>query len=147
MHQSDYPLESAKRNLYGVFPADLLVEERRFAEILDTSPEVVWWHRNPSRKPESVALYQWSSGVGFFPDFLVAVQGRKTGDGVALVEFKGPHLQQYEKEKAGAVHPHYGRVFMVGVADRDRKELRLFRLVAGELEDDGLFEVIRLRHD
>jgi hypothetical protein len=126
---------------------DLSVEERRFAEILDTAPEVDWWHRNLPRKPESVALYQWSSGVGFFPDFLVAVQGRKTGDGVALVEFKGPHLQQYEKEKAGAVHPHYGRVFMVGVANRDRKELRLFRLVGGELEDDGLFEVMRLRHD
>ena len=78
------------------------------------STEVEWWYRNPVRKPESAALYQWSSGVGFFPDFLVAVQGRKTGD---------------------------------GVADRDRKELRLFRLVAGELEDDGLFEVMRLRHD
>jgi len=99
------------------------------------------------RKPESVALYQWSSGVGFFQDFLVAVQGRKTGDDVALVEFKGPHLQPYDQEKAGALHPHYGRVFMVGAGDRDRKELRLFRLVGGELEDDGLFEVMRLRHD
>ena len=147
MHQSDYPLEPAKRNLYGIFPADLSPDELRFAEILDTSPEVVWWHRNSVRKPESVALYQWSSGLGFFPDFLVAVQGRKPGDGVALVEFKGPHLQQFDKEKAGAVHPHYGRVFMVGAGDRDRKELRLFRLVAGELEDDGLFEVMRLRHD
>ena len=141
------PPEPAKRNLYGLFPPDLSVEEKRFALILDTAPEVVWWHRNPVRKPESVALYEWSSGVGFFPDFLVAVQGRKTGDGVALVEFKGPHLQQYDKEKAGAVHAHYGRVFMVGAGDRDRKELRLFRLVAGELEDDGLFEVIRLRYD
>jgi hypothetical protein len=147
VHQSDYPLEPAKRNLYGIFPADLSPDELRFTEILDTSPEVVWWHRNPVRKPESVALYQWSSGLGFFPDFLVAVQGRKTGDGVALVEFKGPHLQQYDKEKAGAVHPHYGRVFMVGAGNRDRRELRLFRLVGGELEDDGLFEVMRLRHD
>ncbi|BCU07059.1 DEAD/DEAH box helicase [Allochromatium tepidum] len=141
------PPEKAKRNLYGLFPPDLSVEEKRFAEILDTSPEVDWWHRNPVRKPESVALYQWSSGVGFFPDFLVAVQGRKTGDGVALVEFKGPHLQQFDKEKAGAVHPHYGRVFMVGAGGGEKKELRLFRLTAGELVDDGLFEVIRLRYD
>lgn len=147
MQQSKLPLEAAKRNLYGVFPPDLSVEELRFAELLDTSPEVLWWHRNPVRKPESVALYRWSSGVGFFPDFLVAVQDRKAGEGVALIEFKGPQLQQYDKEKAGAVHAHYGRTFMVGVGAKDKKELRLFRLVDGELVDDGRFEVGRLRYE
>lgn len=145
--QSKYRLESAKRNVYGVFPADLSAEELRFAEMLDTSPDVEWWHRNPVRQPESVALYRWSNGVGFFPDFLVAVRDRKTGDGVALVEFKGPQLQQYDKEKAGAVHMHYGRAFMVGVGNKGSKELRLFRLVDGELVDDGLFEVGRLRYE
>ncbi|RYE73344.1 MAG: hypothetical protein EOO81_00825 [Oxalobacteraceae bacterium] len=147
MHQSKYRLEPAKRNVYGVFPEDLSGEELRFAEMLDTSPDVVWWHRNPVRRPESVALYRWSSGVGFFPDFLVAVKGRKTGDGLALVEFKGPQLQQYDKDKAGATHMHYGRAFMVGVGTKDRKELRLFHLVNGELVDDGLFEVGRLRYE
>lgn len=145
--QSKYRLESAKRNVYGVFPADLSAEELRFAEMLDTSPEVDWWHRNPVRQAESVALYRWSNGVGFFPDFLVAVRDRKAGDGVALVEFKGPQLQQYDKEKAGAVHMHYGRAFMVGVGNKGSKELRLFRLVDGELVDDGLFEVGRLRYE
>lgn len=133
--------------MYGIFPADLSVEELRFAEILDMSTDVEWWHRNPVRQPESVALYRWSSGVGFFPDFLVAVKNRKVGGGVALVEFKGPHLQQFDKEKAGAVHVHYGRTFMVGVAAKDKKELRLFRLVDGALVDDGLFEVGRLRYE
>lgn len=147
VHQSKYRLESARRNVYGIFPADLSPEELRFAEMLDTSPEVEWWHRNPVRQPESVALYRWSSGVGFFPDFLVAVKDRKAGGGVALVEFKGPQLQQYDKEKAGAVHMHYGRAFMVGVGARDKKELRLFRLVDGDLVDDGLFEVGRLRYE
>lgn len=94
-----------------------------------------------------MSLYRWSSGVGFFPDFLVAVMGRKAGGGVALVEFKGPHLQQYNKEKAGAVHMHHGRAFMVGTGSKDKKELRLFRLVDGELLDDGLFEVSRLRYE
>jgi hypothetical protein len=94
-----------------------------------------------------VALYRWSSGVGFFPDLLVAVKDRKAGDGVALAEFKGPQLQQYDKEKAGAVHVHYGRAFMVGVGVKDKKELRLFRLVDGDLVDDGLFEVGRLRYE
>jgi hypothetical protein len=147
LFQSKYPLEPAKRNVYGIFPPDLSAEELRFAGMLDTSPDVDWWHRNPVRQPESVALYRWSNGVGFFPDFLVAVKGRKAGNGLALVEFKGPHLQQYDKEKAGAVHMHYGRVFMVGVGAKDKKELRLFRLVDGELVDDGLFEAGRLRYE
>lgn len=147
VHRSKYRLETAKRNAYGIFPADLSPEELRFAEMLDTSSEVEWWHRNPVRQPESVALYRWSSGVGFFPDFLVAVKDRKVGGGVALLEFKGPQLQQYDKEKAGAVHMHYGRVFMVGVGAKDKKELRLYRLADGNLVDDGLFEVGRLRYE
>ncbi len=147
VYQSKYRLEPAKRNVYGIFPADLSSEELRFAEILDTSHNVDWWHRNPVRQAESVALYRWSNGVGFFPDFVVAVKDRKVGDGVALVEFKGPQLQQYDKEKAGAVHIHYGRVFMVGVSGKGKKEVRLFRMVDGELVDDGLFEVGRLRYE
>ncbi|MGR6776570.1 DEAD/DEAH box helicase [Sphaerotilus sulfidivorans] len=146
-HQSKYRLNLSKRNVYGIFPADLSPEELRFAEMLDIAPEVTWWHRNPVRQPESVALYRWSNGVGFFPDFVVAVKGRKAGDGVALVEFKGPQLQQYDKEKAGAAHTHYGRTFMVGAGAKDKKELRLFRLVDGDLVDDGLFEVVRLRYE
>lgn len=145
--QSRYPLQPAKRNVYGTFPEDLSPEELRFAEMLDTSPEVDWWHRNPPRQPGAVALYRWSNGVGFFPDFLVAVKDRKAGGGIALVEFKGPHLQQYDKEKAGASHIHYGRAFMVGAKGKGQKELRLFRLAHGELVDDGLFEVSRLRHE
>jgi hypothetical protein len=145
--QSKYPLQAAKRNVYGIFPDDLSPDELRIAEILDTSSEVEWWHRNPPRQPGAVALYRWSNGVGFFPDFVVLVKDRKDGGGVALVEFKGPHLQQYEKEKAGASHVHYGRAFMVGVKGKGQKELRLYRLAHGELVDDGLFEVSRLRHE
>lgn len=144
---SDFPLERAKRNIYGVIPAELSPDERRFAELLDTSPDVLWWHRNPSQKPSSVALYKWSAGRGFFPDFVIAINSRTTGDGIALVEFKGPHLQQYDKEKAAATHPLYGRVFMVGPIAGNQRELRLFRLAGDELVDDGLFEVTRLRYD
>jgi hypothetical protein len=144
---SRYRLEPAKRNLYKVFPANLSPEELQLAELLDTANDVVWWHRNSSQKTDSVGLYRWSSGVGFFPDFVVAVKDRKVGDGIALVEFKGIHLQQYDKEKAGAIHATYGRAFMVGLRSRASKELRLFRLSEGQLVDDGLFEVGRLRYD
>lgn len=145
--ESEVPLPPALRNVYGVFPDEMGVAEREFAELLDTSAEVLWWHRNPSRKPESVALYRWSDGTaGFFPDFLVGVRERTEGDGVALCEVKGPHLQQYEKAKAGARHIQYGRVFMVGKTGATGG-FRLWRLTADEqLVDDGPFEAQRMRH-
>jgi hypothetical protein len=94
------PLMPAARNIYGVFPSDLLPQEVEFAELLDTAPDVEWWHRNPVRKPESVALYRWADGVGFFPDFVVKVSDRVEGDGIALSELKGPQLQQYDRAKS-----------------------------------------------
>lgn len=145
--ESEVALAPALRNVYGVFPDGLGVAEREFAELLDTSAEVLWWHRNPSRKPESVALYRWSDGTaGFFPDFVVGVRERTEGDGAALAEVKGPHLQQYEKAKAGARHIHYGRVFMVGKAGA-AGGFRLWRLTQDQqLVDDGPFEAQRMRH-
>jgi hypothetical protein len=145
--ESEAPLPPALRNIYGVFPDGMGPAEREFAEMLDTSADVLWWHRNPSRKPESVALYRWSDGTaGFFPDFVVGVRERTEGDGVALSEVKGPHLQQYEKAKAGARHIHYGRVFMVGKTGI-AGGFRLWRLTSDQqLVDDGPFEAQRMRH-
>lgn len=111
---SEVPLEPSARNIYGVFPEEMSPQEREFAELIDTSPDVVWWHRNTVRKPSSVALYKWADGVGFFPDVVVYVKERGEGDGIALSEVKGPHLQHYDREKAAAVHIKYGRVFMIG---------------------------------
>ena len=62
---TDVPLEPAARNVYGVFPPDISPQEREFAQLLDTAPDVVWWHRNSVRKQNSVALYKWADGVGF----------------------------------------------------------------------------------
>ena len=144
---SSLPLAPAARNLYGVFPDDLRPQEREFAELLDTSPEVMWWHRNPSRKPSSVALYGWAEGVGFYPDFVVGVTERVEGGGVALSEVKGPQLQQFDKAKAGAHHIVYGRVYMAGKAGAEGN-FRLLRLTSDSqaLVDDGPFEVQRLRY-
>jgi Type III restriction enzyme, res subunit len=145
--ESEVALAPALRNVYGVFPDGLGIDEREFAELLDTSAEVLWWHRNPSRKPESVALYRWSDGTaGFFPDFVVGVRERIEGDGAALAEVKGPHLQQFDKAKAGARHIHYGRVFMVGKTGASGG-FRLWRLTTDQqLVDDGPFEAQRMRH-
>jgi hypothetical protein len=143
--ESEWDLEPAAKNAYGVFPEDLSPSEREFAELLDTSDEVVWWHRNPVKKTDSVALYGWNKGVGFFPDFVVAIDGRKEGQGVALTELKGAQLLYYDREKAAAKHPVYGRVFMVG-KEGATSDLRLWRLTSDELVDDGPFEAKRLRY-
>ncbi len=144
---SDTRLQSARRGLYGVFPPDLDVDERLIADALDASPQVRWWHRNLPRKPESVGLYRWDEGDGFFPDFVAAVEGRTTLHGIVLLEVKGGHLwgEPKEVEKSTAVHPDYGPVLMVG-RRRGEREFHHLRKLGERLETDGVFSVDRLRH-
>lgn len=119
---STEPLKPAKRNIYGVFPNSWDSEDERvFAEQLDVCTEVLWWHRNPSRRPESVALYQWNDGSPFHPDFVVAYRGRGTEGDIALVEVKGPRGwgDPVDVAKAsGPAHAKYGRCVFVGRADK-----------------------------
>jgi len=143
---SPNPLPPAKRNVYGVFPAQMSPQELEFAELLDTSNQIDWWYRNlpGAHRTDNVGLYQWSGGTGFFPDFVVKIQGRSEADGIALAEVKGPHLQHYERAKAAARHPTYGRVFMVG-KDGAEGGFRMWRLAEGDtLVNDGPFEISRL---
>jgi hypothetical protein len=108
----------SRRNAYGVMPDDLNRDERDFAELLDGSGDVRWWHRNPALRPaESVRLYAWDDGSAFHPDFVVSVQGRESPDGIVLVEVKGPHFwrQPVEVRKiAGSTASPYGEVIAVG---------------------------------
>ena len=143
---SPNPLPPAKRNVYGVFPAQMSPQELEFAELLDTSSQIDWWYRNlpGAHRTDNVGLYQWSGGTGFFPDFVVKIQGRSEAGGIALAEVKGPHLQLYERAKAAARHPTYGRVFMVG-KDGAEGGFRMWRLAEGDtLVNDGPFEISRL---
>ncbi|MBS0427309.1 MAG: DEAD/DEAH box helicase family protein [Proteobacteria bacterium] len=138
-------LPRSARNVYGVFPPGLNKDEREFANLLDTDPEVLWWHRNPSDKPGSIALWAWSGGMtGFYPDFVVAVEGRSHSDGQALVEVKGEFLQEWEKAKAGANGQYHGRSFMVGKRGDDGN-FYFLRLENHQLELDGLYESQRLK--
>jgi superfamily II DNA or RNA helicase len=143
----DLPLERAQRNVYGIFPPDLNADERRMAEILDGDKLVRWWHRNPSRVPGvSVGLYAWDDGDGFFPDFVVGMAERETPGGIALLEVKGQQLWGFKKEpdKAEAIHPDYGRVFMAGRRRAESQFLMLHRH-ADKLDGDGPFALERLR--
>lgn len=143
---SELPLERARRNLFGVFPEGLDDDERRIADLLDGHALVQWWHRNTVRRPDAVGLYGWDDGDGFFPDFLVAVEGRQTPGGIALLEVKGSQLWGAHKEpdKADARHPDYGQVFMVG-RERGKTDFMHLRKLGDKLQTDGAFGVDRLR--
>lgn len=107
----------ARRNAYGRFPEDLNNDEREFAKLLDAEAGVRWWHRNPVRQASSVALFGWDHGAGFYPDFVVGVDGRQSRDGIVLVEIKGPLLWGETQEVAkiaGGRHPEYGETVAIG---------------------------------
>lgn len=141
--QSDQRLRSANKGLYGVFPQGMNNDEIAIAELLDASALVRWWHRNVPT--HGVGLYRWDDGAGFYPDFIVSLHDRP-GDGIALLEPKGSHLWGLasEVEKSTAVHPDYGRVFMVG-RKRGEREFVFLRDLEGKLQSDGAFSIDRLR--
>jgi type III restriction enzyme len=49
-------------------------EELDFARALDEAPFVLWWTRNPDRKPYSSSVVRADSGNNFYPDFIVCVR-------------------------------------------------------------------------
>ena len=77
---------------------------------------------------------------------MLQVANRSEGDGVALSEVKGPHLQYFDRAKAGAVHVRYGRVFMVGKAQGSEGSFQFWRQVQDQIVADGKFEVPRMRY-
>lgn len=141
--ESGQPLESASRNVYGVFPPDLNPDELAIAHLLDASPLVKWWHRNPSKT--GVGLYRWDEGAGYYPDFVVCLDARP-GNGIALLEVKGDFLagKDSEVEKASAVHPDYGRVYMTG-RQRGERDFAFLRELGGKLRSAGAFSVEQLQ--
>ncbi len=142
---SDQRLVPANRALYGVFPPGMNIDEQAVAALLDASPLVRWWHRNPPRT--GVGLYRWDEGDGFYPDFIVSLHQRQTPGGIALLELKGDHLwgKPSEVEKSAATHRDYGPVFMIGRRRNERDFLHL-RALGGRLQSDGAFTLDRLQH-
>jgi hypothetical protein len=139
-------LAASRRNAYAVMPPGLNGDERAIARMLDEDDMVLWWHRNPPRRSESVALYRWDDGAAFYPDFVVAYADRPATDHVALLEPKGPLLWGLPAEVAkasGPAHAQYGKCVFVG--KRKGKPFELLRPVGNRLEPDGAFDVPRLR--
>jgi type III restriction enzyme len=112
--ESETSLDTSALNIYGAFPIDLNSWEREFAEYLDgdDTGAVLWWHRNPPRKPWSINVLL-ESGRGFFPDFIVGIKERKRTDGGLLADTKYVIETAQEIPKLLAEHAAYGRVLIL----------------------------------
>lgn len=108
------PLPKSTRNIYGVMPAGLNTWEQPFAELLDRDMNriVKWWHRNEPREPWSVNVLM-PDGRGFYPDFVIGIEGRKTEDGALLADPKLNFQRDDEAPKVLAEHRAYGRVMIL----------------------------------
>ena len=111
---SEIPLNISRHNIYGVLPAELNDWERRFADVLDRdSNDIVrWWHRNLPHKPWSVNVLL-PDGRGFYPDFVIGVERRRTEDHVLLADPKYMFEQSEQEAKVQAKHRSYGRVLIL----------------------------------
>jgi type III restriction enzyme len=112
--QSADPLPMSSLNAYGVIPADLNTWERAFAEFLDRDRNqiVKWWHRNLPLKPWSVNVLL-PDGKGFYPDFVVGINGRKTEHNALLADPKFHYQTDDGIAKIQAEHRSYGRVMIL----------------------------------
>jgi type III restriction enzyme len=124
--ESPVALTESPLNLYGRIPAGLNTWELRFADWLDAQKDrIFWWTRN---LPRPNAADDWSvrivlpeSGRGFYPDFVICVEGRKQRDGIGLAETKERTETQENAVKSRTEHREYGRALMVSYdAQADR---------------------------
>ncbi len=111
-------------------------EEDRFARSIDRAKFVYWWHRNPPRKPYSIAVVRGDTNGNFFPDFVVCLASF-TGDKprTRLIETK--ESLKDAVRKASRQPKIYGKVIFI-TKDGDR-----FRMVTtagqlGAIVDDDL---------
>lgn len=101
-------------------------EEREFIQSMERDDHVVWWHRNPSRKPWSVRVVRSEHRNYFYPDFIVCLE-YPLGEPpeVRMVETK--ESTKDASRKAQRTPKIYGKVLFV-----TREDTRL-RIV----NDDG----------
>lgn len=114
-YQSAETLETAEKNVYGVFPAGMNREELAFAQMLDADQTgtVLWWLRNAENTSWAVTIVL-PNGRRHFPDFVIGVDGRrKSRDHIALVEVKDDGRT--------------GRLFSTANTDKVRTEHSLYR--------------------
>jgi hypothetical protein len=133
-----WPLENGEIFRAGQFDANTALngEELSFIESLDRAEFVVWWHRNPDRKPYSVSLVRGESRYQFHPDFVVCLEHFPGDEPLQrLIETK--HDVKDAARKARHVPDFYGRVLFL---TRDGSRLCWVR------EDGTLGNAVDLDH-
>jgi type III restriction enzyme len=86
--------------------------ERDFAVALDNAEFVHWWHRNPDRKPFSVAVMRGEHQNYFYPDFVVCLD-HFPGDEPLLRLIETKHDTKDAARKARHVPRFYGHVLFL----------------------------------
>ena len=139
---SPVPLERSLKNLYGVIPAGLNRWERNFAQLLDNDLNgvVQWWHRNERQQDWSINVIR-PDGKGYYPDFVVAVKGRRKEDGIALVETKAQIEDTEAEMKVAAEHRCYGRPLMLHWENEQRWMTVRFDSAKGRPTVDRVFDL------
>lgn len=90
----------------------LNADEKSFAEALDQAPFVVWWFRNPDKKPYSVRIVRGEHRNYFYPDFVVCLSHVDGSDPIPrLIETK--HDLKDARRKSKHVPEHYGKVLFL----------------------------------
>ena len=115
---SAVPLLESSLNLYGCIPGGLNTWEQAFARWLDRQDgRVIWWLRNPSRPTAAddwgVRIVLPEDGSGFYPDFVICVDGRKTRDHIALADTKERIDDLPAEAKSRTQHREYGRALIL----------------------------------
>jgi hypothetical protein len=148
--QSSTPLEPSPLNLYGVMPRGLNSWELAFAQWLDRQPRrVLWWVRNEPRpnSPDDwgVRIALPDSRGGFYPDFVVCVDGRRAG--LLLAETKERMESEDTLIKSRTEHRAYGRVLMIAWQAQHERFMRYefdfatgFNVARGALEEQHLVD-------
>lgn len=141
--EQSFGSRTSRFNIYGVYPEGLNNDELGFGQLLDmdTSGTVEWWHRNERSKPWSIALVL-PNGSLYHPDFVVKVRGRTKGDGLLLLETKGPHLLNYDDTilKIYASHKTYGRPLIITMENGRWMTVR-YNDRNGKNEIDSVFRI------
>ena len=106
--------------------------EAAFANALDLADFVVWWHRNPDRKPYSVGLVRADSKNLFYPDFIVCMT-HMPGD-APLMRLVDPKFDTKDaSRKAKHQSSYYGKVLFL---TEDAKQFKIVK------DDGSLGEVV-----
>jgi superfamily II DNA or RNA helicase len=111
---NETPLTTSRLGAYGAIPPGLNSWEEDFVKLLDGDSLgiVKWWLRNLPHKGWSVQVVL-ADGRGFFPDFVIGMEGRKTELGALLADPKSGFETTAELPKSHAQHPLYGRVLIL----------------------------------